>query len=367
MMSLLLLIILVILVFLLGWLWVMSPGKALPFTDENRQILPGSISEKIFIDINGLKQGMFIKSKDAGNPVLLYLHGGMPEYFFTQRYPTGLENEFTVVWWEQRGSGLSYHSNMDMESITTEQLISDTKAVTHYLIKRFGKDKIYLLGHSGGTFTGIQVAEQAPELYHAYLGMAQMSQQLKSELLAYEYMLNQYKSMGNQKMIRKLEAVPVSLAVGTPDHYLALRDGAMHSLGIGTTRKMKSVITGIFLPSLMFREYTLSEKINLWRAKSRTGVSTLWKTNLATDLTSKVTQVDIPVYFFHGIYDYTVSYPLAREFFEKIEAPRKGFYTFDLSAHSPMLEEPEKMLDVLKSDVLNGTILLADTTSGAQK
>ena len=206
---------LVCLTLIIVGLVIISPGKPTPIMDEKGDKPTGSISEKIFIDINGVKQGMFIRGRDTSNPVLLYLHGGMPEYFFTRRYPTGLENLFTVVWWEQRGSGLSYHTDMSMESITLEQMIEDTKEITRYLIKRFGKDKVYLLGHSGGTFIGIQVVKQAPELYHAYLGIAQMSDQLKSELLAYEYMLQEYKRMGNQKMVRKLEAAPDSLAVGT--------------------------------------------------------------------------------------------------------------------------------------------------------
>ena len=50
---------------------------------------------------------MFIQSTDPAHPVLLCLHGGLPEYFLTERYPTGLEKDFTVVWWEQRGAGLS--------------------------------------------------------------------------------------------------------------------------------------------------------------------------------------------------------------------------------------------------------------------
>ncbi len=58
-------------------------------------------------------------------------------------------------------------------------------------------------------------------------------------------------------MVRKLEAAPVTIN-GTPDAYLALRDPAMHSLGIGTTHDMNSVITGIFLPSLACRDYTCS-------------------------------------------------------------------------------------------------------------
>src|SRR5689334_25432580 len=73
------------------------PGKPAPFLDENGKPLPKSISEKVFVDINGVRQGMFIKGKNINNPVLLYLHGGMPDYFLTEKYPTGLEDYFTVV------------------------------------------------------------------------------------------------------------------------------------------------------------------------------------------------------------------------------------------------------------------------------
>jgi len=215
----------------------------------------GSLSEKIHVNINGIEQGMFIKSKDSTNPVLLYLHGGMPDYFLTRKYPTGLEDYFTVVWWEQRGSGISFSADIPQETMTLEQIISDTKEVTNYLRKRFGQEKIYLMGHSGGTFIGIQVASRAPELYHAYIGVAQISDQLKSEMLAYEYMLKQFREKGNTKMVRKLEAAPVTMTEGTPDAYRVLRDPAMHSLGIGTTHDMKSVISGIFLPSLIYPEY----------------------------------------------------------------------------------------------------------------
>ena len=60
--------------------------------------------EKIYVNINGAAQGMFIEGKDQTQPVLLFLHGGpgMPEHFLTGRYPTGLEDLFTVCWWEQR-------------------------------------------------------------------------------------------------------------------------------------------------------------------------------------------------------------------------------------------------------------------------
>jgi len=339
-------------------IWIMSSRKPIPYLDKNGNLLAGSISEKIFVNINGSKQGMFIQSKDSTNPVLLYLHGGIPDYFLTKKYPTGLEDYFTVVWWDQRGAGLSYNAIIPPVSISLQQMISDTKEVTNYLRKRFEKDKIYLMGRSGGTFIGVHVAAQAPELYHAYIGLAQMSDHLKSERMAYEYMLKKYRDAGNRKMVRKLEAAPVTNEI--PYGYLKLRDKAMHGIGVGTTRNMSSIITGIFFPSLTCKEYSFTEKINLWRAKARAGVHPLWDIILVTDLTKQVPELKIPVYFFHGIYDYTVSYDLAKDYFEKLKAPIKGFYTFEKSAHSPLFEEPEKTIKILQTDVLQGRNSLAD-------
>ena len=358
-------VLLVCVLILVGVLLAYSPGKPEPFLDENGKPLAGSISEKVFVDINGVEQGMFIKSKDINNPVLLFVHGGpgMPEYWLTQRYPTGLEDHFTVVWWEQRGAGLSYSADIPPETMTAEQFISDTLEVTNYLRERFGKEKIYLMAHSWGSYIGIQAAAREPELYYAYIGMGQISYQIQSEQLAYEYALEQYKKNGNMNMVQRLESAPPTMTVPLPAAYEALRDEYMHGVGIGTTHDMKSVVTGIFLPSWQFREYTLGEKVNLWRGKflSRSRNFSLWDKMQATDLTKQVTELEIPVYFFEGKYDYTCAYPLAKDYFEKLKAPVKGFYTFEQSAHTPLFEEPEKMQKILQEDVLAGVNNLADT------
>ncbi len=355
-------ILLVCILFPVGVLLFWSyPGKPAPFLDQTGSPLVGSLSEKIYVEIDGLKQGMVIKSKDQTRPVLLFLHGGpgMPEYWLTRRYPTGLEDCFTVCWWDQRGAGLSYHPHIPPEMMTYEQLIADTLEVTHYLRRRFGQEKIYLMAHSGGSFFGIQAAARAPALYHAYVGVAQMAYQIESESLAYEYALEQYKKVGNIKMVRRLEAAPPTMTVPLPAAYDALRDEYMHGLGIGTTRDMKSVITGVFLPSWQSREYTLGEKVNLWRGKFFS-MRMLRDKAFATDLTQQITGLDLPVYFFSGAYDYTCSYTLTKSYFEKLRAPLKGFYTFEQSAHSPMFEEPAKMHRILREDVLAGTNHLAD-------
>jgi hypothetical protein len=143
-----------------------------------------------------------------------------------------------------------------------------------------------------------------------------------------------------------------------------VRDEAMHRLGIGTMHDMHSVVTGLFVPSLQFREYSIGDKLTFWRSKRAAGVSYLWDAVMATDLTRRVTTLDVPVYFLHGIDDYTASYTLAKEYFARLQAPVKGFYTFEHSAHSPNFEEPEKTLEILREDVLNRAVRLADATYG---
>jgi pimeloyl-ACP methyl ester carboxylesterase len=346
---------------LLGVLLALSPGRARPFLDENGKALAGSITEKTHVLINGVQQGMFIVGRDIGNPVLLFLHGGtaMPEYFLTQKYPTGLEQYFTVCWWDRRGAGLSYSANNPPETMTLEQSISDTIEVTNYLRSRFHKDKIFLMAHSGGSLIGIQAAARAPELYSAYIGVAQMSYQLKSETLSYEYMLRTYREIGNKQMVRQLEAGPATMTIPLPASYMKVRDKAMHGLGVGTTREMRSVITGVFLASWLCREYTLGEKLAIWRGKFSSD-RVLWDTMIAVDLTREVPKADLPVYFFHGKYDYTVSSPLAKAYLDELRAPIKGFYTFEHSAHSPMFEEPGKVKQIMRQDILAGTNRLAD-------
>jgi len=93
-----------LLVSLLVYLAIVSPGKPDAFRDENGEIIVGSISEKIFVPIGGVKQGMFIRGKKIDKPVLLFLHGGpgFPNYFLFDKFNTELEDFFTVCYWEQR-------------------------------------------------------------------------------------------------------------------------------------------------------------------------------------------------------------------------------------------------------------------------
>ena len=341
-----------------------SPGKPEPLLDENGKIIAGSVSEKSFVTIGGIQQGMFIRSKNIHNPVLLYVHGGpaFPNYFLIEKYKPGLEEHFTVCYWEQRGGGLSYSPDIPLETMTFEQLTTDAIEVTNYLRQRFGKEKIYLMAHSGGTPFAIQAAAKAPQLYNAYIAMAQITRQSESERIAYTYMQERYTAVGKSKALEELRKYPLDTDSGMVSYFKSLvRDKDMHELGIGTMRNMKSVFTGVFIPVWTCKAYTLKEKINIWDSK----INFIKKTGFieeifAMDIPVMVPKLEIPIYFFSGKYDLTVNVDLSKAYYEKIQAPVKGFYTFENSAHSPLFEEPQRVKQIFAMDILKGRTVLSD-------
>jgi pimeloyl-ACP methyl ester carboxylesterase len=163
-----------------------------------------------------------------------------------------------MVWWEQRGAGMSFSASIPPETMTMAQMISDTIDVADYLRSRFRQDRILLLGHSWGSYLGIQVAAMAPDRFLAYVGMAQIVHQLQSEVMAHHYLLSVYRARGDAGMVRRLEAATISMQDGLSPAWMRLRDAAMHKAGVGHARDINSVIKGIFLPVWRVRASTRS-------------------------------------------------------------------------------------------------------------
>ena len=78
----------------------------------------------------------------------------------------------------------------------------------------------------------------------------------------------------------------------------------------------------------------------------RFSFSNLWQEAFyRTDLFTQVPKLDVPVYFFLGRHDRTVtaSAALAEQYFERLDAPKgKHLIWFENSGHWPQLEEPEE-------------------------
>ncbi len=106
------------------------------------------------LSIGNTKQMLMINGVDVKNPLLLFLHGGpgTPQIGYVRHYQKELEQYFTVVHWDQRGSGLSYSKRISHHSMTIDHFIKDTIQVTQWLLAHFSKSKLYLVGHSWGQY-----------------------------------------------------------------------------------------------------------------------------------------------------------------------------------------------------------------------
>ena len=326
-------------------------GKVAPYRDENGKVLPRSVAEVTRVQIGGMEQGMVIKGRSLDNPVLLSLHGGpgASEYLTIKAFPLNLEDYFTVCWWDQRGCGLSWEPNIQPGTITLEQMISDTIEVTNYLRRRFGKEKIYVMGHSWGSFLGVHVVDRNPELFEAYIGIGQTTNGMESEKQAYACMLDTARRSGDRKTEKKLLAYQVTDLDSLTPEYLTLRSNITRKQGTGIFHVPRSYIS-LLLPYILAKEYTLRDKYGCTK-----GVECLNQPvnepNFSVNLSEAIPKLQVPVYIFHGIHDVQVSYQLAREYFDILDAPVKRFYAFEHSAHCPHWEEPEKFMEIIRRDI----------------
>jgi len=292
-----------------------------------------SISVLEQVKINGTKQQIMIRGRDQNNPVIIYVHGGpsVSEIPYA-KYEDLLEKDFTVVNYDQRGSGKSYHFNEDYSNLTADVLVDDLLELTDYISKRFGKEKVILIGHSYGTYLGTMAAYKAPEKYEAYIGTGQVSNMQESEIDNLNYTISEAKKAGNTEDVKYLEGIAEKIHAGVsaaPRDYVGKYGGA--------TRLIKMSDGDI----LLSREYNLLDFIRYNNGVAKTQAQ-LVKEVFDKPLPKIVTKLDLPFYFVMGKYDAMTSFNAAKNYFDVIEGDQKEFISFEESAHYPQFEEKEK-------------------------
>jgi len=334
---------------------IKSPGKIEPLKDTAGNVIAGSLVEKNFIEIGGIRQGFFIRSENPENPVLLFLHGGpgSPELAYSVVYETSerLEKYFTVCYWEQRGAGMSFSESVEPGTMTVAQMVEDARQMTEYLQRRFKKEKIYLMGHSWGSYLGIKIVEKYPENYQAFIGIGQISNQAESERLAFDYMLQLSTEKNDKDVLEKLKQFDKNAPDFPDNDYLMTSRGMMNKYGIGMAHQNISM-SKVVMNVMLFKGYTFSEKINYTRGSLFS--LQLFDNAKNDNLFESSASFDVPVYIIHGKHDYLTSYTLARDYSDTMDAPAKAFFTFENSAHSPNIEESEKFVrtvrEILKTE-----------------
>jgi len=331
--------------------WIKSPGTADPITDLNGKPIAGSISTIDKVILGEQEQYLIIRGEDSTKPVMLFIHGGpgFPETAIMKKLNPALEKEYVMVYWEQRGAGKSYSKDIPAESLTIAQLILDTKELSELLAKRFKQEKIYLMGHSWGSFLAICAAYQYPEQYHSYFGVSQICQQYKGEKTGFEWVKDEANRRNDTEAIKSLSEIsfPDSLANGQEwlDH-LGVERRYLNKYGAGVAHEM----TGTWPFMKMFlnaKEYTLSEKINSMSGMM-ISMKELWPEMISKNLLNEIDSMQLPVYIFQGIHDRQTPYSIASDFFDQLKAPEKEFFSFDNSAHSPLVEEVDKFNSIIR-------------------
>lgn len=345
-----------IIIVLLLFLWIKSPGKADPITDLKGNIVKASISTIEKLTLGGLEQSVIIRGADSTKAVMLFLQGGpggSGAATFMKTFNPDIEKDYVMVYWEQRGAGKSYSKDIPVESMNLEQFISDTRELSEILAKRFKKEKIYLMGSSWGSFLGILTAYKHPELYHSFIGTGQFCYLYRNEQISHDWAIEQAIKNKNDKAIKVLSELTLPDSTANPEiwlDYLETNQKYVNEFG-GAIYKKPSMWT--LIKTILFaKEHTFAEKLYFIKPGTSYSLKHLWSDMMNKNLFNDIDSIQVPVYIFQGKHDYVTPYPLAKNFFDKLKAPKKAFFTFEESAHGPYIEEPAKFNLILRETIL---------------
>jgi pimeloyl-ACP methyl ester carboxylesterase len=221
-------------------------------------------------------------------------------------------------------------------------MVADTEELAAWLRKEFGKQKIFVLGHSWGSYLGLELARRHPDWLHAYIGTGQVTNGPENERRGWAFAMASARKAGNAKAVSELEAIA---PYGTAGKRVPLKDLFVQRRWLGvfggvmayrTGNQMENKIVG-FSP-----DYSDSEIRHIWDG-NRFSEEFLLEDVINADLSS-VNQLDCPLILLEGRHDMNVNSALASEWFARFRAPSKQFVWFEHSGHEAMNEEPGKFL-----------------------
>jgi pimeloyl-ACP methyl ester carboxylesterase len=286
--------------------------------------------------LGNVTQWISVRGNDDSAPLMLFLHGGpgTAQIMFTRRPQRDLERSFIVVNWDQRGAGKSYDKHINVADMTIERFVLDAEELVAELLARFGRKKLFLVGHSWGSILGLKVTEKRPEVIHAYIGMGQVVHMIRGEQISYRFTLEEARKRGRRKAVRQLESIGVPpykdlASAGIQRKWLYKFNGATFE---GTTY-------GTLLCNLSLRDTSIGDIVRFIRG-AMFSLKCLEEQQMKIDFLSEPPELRVPVYFCCGRRDYNVPFELVLEFYEKLNAPHKEIVWFEKSGHLPGFEEP---------------------------
>lgn len=298
--------------------------------------------------LGGVEQWVLVRGIDEQNPIILFLHGGpgLPMMPFHQHFQNDIEKMYLVVHWDQRGTGKSYSENIPIQSMNLSQILSDAHDLVLLLKQRYGKEKIYLAGHSWGTIIGMNLINLYPEHFYGFISIGQVVDFAQSLNISYTFALMKAKENGCEETVNEL------IGIGDPPFN---EDDRKLSIILKNVAKFGgSMHNEINFQSIVKKcnEYTENDIENIPKGLGFSDTY-LWNEVIKTNMIDNLKEFKVPIYFVCGKYDYITPTILIEEYYKKITAQFKKVIILENSAHYPYIEEPDKfsqvIIDILKS------------------
>lgn len=318
------------------------------FTKTDFTITGQGISAIERIPVGGIEQSILIQTEKPGSPVLLFVHGGpsMPVPGVSNRgadfamvmTTKELVKHFTVVFWDQRGTGKSYSRHIPKETMHLKQFIADGLDVTDYLRKRFKQDQIHLAAHSWGSVIGLSLANHYPDRYLSYTGFSQITSWVENDKLSYKWLLEESNKAGNKKALQELAAV------GEPPYLDGFKQWAVirkwqfknNSMFYNTGDKKSATFFKCLQVMLRSPDYSLTDVYNSLVQGFKLSYTEEMLHDLNTfDFFQEAPSLQIPVLFIHGGKEKHVMPELIIRYYDRLDAPKgKQLLWSNLSSHA---------------------------------
>ena len=295
----------------------------LVFTFSYRGLSQTSIDSTGILTVGGIKQFVSIKGKDNRNPLLLFLHGGPGNsvIHYAEKFTHKLQEHFIVVQWDQRNVGKTLSLNKSPEPLTIALFERDTHQIIDSLLKRFHQPKLYLVGHSWGTFLGFYIAKNYPELLYAYIPICPMINQQESERITLAAMKEKASQAQNDGALRELSLVKIPFEDGEQLYF--------HRKWVLDYMGSKAKIT-----KTQVQEWAL-----MWLP--------LFNEASKDNLFESAPALRCPVYFFVGRKDVQTNSGITEKYYNILDAPKKQLYWFERSGHSLPSTEPDLLQEII--------------------